>query len=300
MKNLISKNISKILLSYVLLGSISSLHADNCFPESDKSYPVSHKKSVLSLEGIDEFQSNQIIENFKRLMSSEVQRQLGKKLEINLDWENPKVNASATRDDNDNPVIVIFGGMVRHPEQTVDGLYTILCHELGHHLGGAPRKFRGYSDKRSWASAEGQSDYYAATKCLPIVFNQSITSPKMDDLAETKELSAAEIACGNDLICSRILLSGFSVAKVFASLRDYIEEPSLSNKDKNVVWETEMGHPHPQCRLDTIRSGALCSVSPSLPFDQLDPQIGACNTYKSEELEEIGARPRCWYYPDEN
>ena len=298
MKKVLKKQLKKIILSSVLMSTVSA-QADYCFPENDKSFPVSHKKSALMLDGINEFQATQILENFKRLMNSEVQRQLGKKLVIDLDWENPKVNASATRDDDNNPVIIIFGGMVRHPELSVDGLYTILCHELGHHLGGAPKKFRGYSQKRSWSSAEGQSDYYAATKCLPIIFNQAISSPKIDDLADTKELSVVDSTCGNDFMCSRILLAGYSVANVFASLKDFMEEPSLANKDKNVVWETDMGHPHPQCRLDTIRSGALCSVSPGLPFDVLDPQIGACYTYKNDELEEDGARPRCWYYPEE-
>lgn len=293
----------KLFLSVALMSLISPAIADECFPENDLNFPAhsfSKKKSALSLEGISEFQANQIIENFKRVISNDVKRQIGKELIVNLDWENPKVNASATRDDNDNPVIVIYGGMVRHPDLTVDGLNTILCHELGHHLGGAPKKFRGYSEKRSWSSAEGQADYYAATKCLPFLFSKSISSPKMDALADTKELSAADVSCGNDAICSRILLAGYSVAKVFASLKVFLEEPSLAIKDERVVWETDMGHPKPQCRLDTIRSGALCSVSPSLPFDLLDPSIGACYSYKSESEGEIGARPRCWFYPDEN
>ncbi len=292
----------KLFLSFTLMGMLSPAQSADCFPENDLSFPVpsSHKKSALSLEGINEFQANQIIENFKRIISADVRRQMGKELIINLDWENPKVNASATLDDHDNPVIILFGGMVRHPDLSPDGLYTILCHELGHHLGGAPKKFRGYSEKRSWSSAEGQSDYYAATKCLPFIFHQSISSPKMDELADTKELSAAEVSCGNDVTCSRILLAGYSVAKVFASLKTYLDEPSLAVKDERVVWETDMNHPKPQCRLDTIKSGALCSVSPNLPFDLLDPSIGSCFSYKSDREGEPGARPRCWFYPEEN
>lgn len=289
-------------ISVGLMALTSAAHGAECFPDNDLKFPVhSKQKSLEALSGINEFQANQIIENFKRVTSGDIQRQLGKKLIINLDWENPRVNASATSDDNDNPVIILYGGMVRHPDLSADGLYTILCHELGHHLGGAPKKFRGYSQKRSWSSAEGQADYYAAAKCLPFIFRQPISSPKMENLVGTKQLSAAEISCGNDLICSRILLAGYSVAKVFASLRDYMDEPSLSAHDKELVWETNMGHPRPQCRLDTIRSGALCSVSPSLPFDGIDPSIGACFSYKSDDVEgEIGARPRCWFYPESN
>jgi len=289
----------KILIFNMALMSVSLVHAD-CFPSNDLSYPVSRRKSLSSVESINEFQANQIIINFKSILKNEVRRQLGKEIIVSLDWENPKVNASATLDDNDNPVISIYGGMVRHPDLTVDGLYAILCHELGHHLGGAPKKKRGYSDKLSWSSAEGQSDYYAATKCLPLIFNNSMLSPKIDMLAQTKELATTELECGNDLTCTRILLSGYSVAKVFATLRDYFNEPSLTLRDRNVVWETDTGHPHPQCRLDTIRSGALCSVSPALPFDSLDPHIGSCYEYKNDQEAELGARPRCWFNPEEN
>ncbi len=304
MKKPIKLQFKKLFLITALMSMAMPAHSTDCFPENHLDFPApsraTKKKSLLSFEGINEFQANQIIENFKRVISPSVLRQTGKKLIINLDWENPKVNASATRDDDNNLVIVIFGGMVRHPDLTSDGLNTILCHELGHHLGGAPKKFRGYSEKRSWSSAEGQADYYAASKCLPFIFNQSISSPKMDDLASTKELNEVDISCGSDMTCSRILLAGYSVAKVFASLKDFLEEPSLAVKDRRVVWETDMGHPKPQCRLDTIRSGALCAVSPNLPFDLLDPSVGACYSYKSESEGEVGARPRCWFYPEDN
>jgi hypothetical protein len=56
----------------------------------------------------------------------------------------------------------VYGGLARHGEITPDGFALVLCHEIGHHLGGVPR----YSGANGWASNEGQSDYFAATKCL--------------------------------------------------------------------------------------------------------------------------------------
>lgn len=301
MKISMNKSLKKLILALAVSVPAASVIAADCLPESDLRFPVpsSRKKSLVEMSGISQFQSTQHIENFKMLLGPVVKRQMGKELKIELDWENPRVNASATRDNDLNPVIILYGGMVRHPSLTIDGFYSILCHELGHHLGGAPKKFRGYSEKRSWSSAEGQADYYAATKCLPLIFNQATSSMKMDDLAPEKELDAVENSCGNDMMCSRILLAGLSVAEVFASLKNYANDPSLSENDRSQVWETDMGHPRPQCRLDTFKSGAQCSVSPSLQFDSLDARIGSCYSYKSDSENVIGARPRCWYYPSD-
>jgi Zn-dependent protease with chaperone function len=54
----------------------------------------------------------------------------------------------------------MFGGLARDPLVTKDGFSAVICHEIGHHIAGAPRK--GFS----WASNEGQADYFATTKCL--------------------------------------------------------------------------------------------------------------------------------------
>jgi hypothetical protein len=33
----------------------------------------------------------------------------------------------------------MFGGLARHELVTDDGFMMVVCHETGHHLGGAPR-----------------------------------------------------------------------------------------------------------------------------------------------------------------
>ena len=265
-----------------------------CFPLSDKRYPADAK----NVTGLTEFETNQIVERFKNSLEPVVRKQLGKKLILNVSWEEDRVNAKATRDGENNPVIILFGGMARHPEMTTNGLAAILCHELGHHLGGAPKKFRGRSKKRSWSSAEGQADYFAGTKCLPLFFGESVESLNLAAHVQDKEVQKIDEKCGTDQVCSRIALAGLSVSRVFASLKGYYQMPSFELEDQTEVWQTNYGHPTPQCRLDTIVSAARCNVSPHRELDNIDPTVGTCYREENSVNEVLGARPLCWYKPE--
>ena len=46
---------------------------------------------------------------------------------------------------------------------TVDGMALVACHEMGHHMGGAPKIDGWYGS--SWATNEGGADYYGTLKC---------------------------------------------------------------------------------------------------------------------------------------
>jgi len=77
---------------------------------------------------------------------------LANELVIDKHWEDGTVNAYASENGN-NDVISMFGGLARHPAITPDAFYLVACHEIGHHLGGAPKK-----GNTQWASNEGQAD----------------------------------------------------------------------------------------------------------------------------------------------
>src|SRR5690606_13527496 len=125
-------------------------------------------KSFSAQEIEDQKQFEEVIKRFTKIWSSKVESDYGKKLIVEHDWNNTRVNASATRDRDFNFVIKVSGAMAKQKGMDEDALLFILCHELGHHLGGAPKKKRGESDIDSWSSAEGQADYFAAKECLPI------------------------------------------------------------------------------------------------------------------------------------
>jgi hypothetical protein len=256
----------------------------SCFPLSTVKYHVGVKSFN---NGLSEAEFNQIIDNAVNVMNPEVMRRLNKPLIIEKRWSDDTVDAFATRDDNNNPVVVMNGGLARHPLMTKDAFLLLICHEIGHHLGGAPKILRGNSGLRSWSSAEGQADYYATSKCLPLFYKSGINVKVFDTELDTANYKFAISKC-RDNSCAKITMAGLTVSKVFASLVDGTPDPELSTSDTTKVSKTIYNHANPQCRLDTYTSGANCEIGPEVPFDSVDPKVGACE-------KDSGARPACWF-----
>lgn len=234
---------------------------ETCFPNSRVHYIAGVKDFD---GGLSEYDFNKIIQMAANVMNSEVKKILNKKLIIEGRWADGTIDAFATRDDDNNAVVVMNGGLARHPDMTKEGLLLLICHEIGHHLGGAPKILRGNSGLRSWSSAEGQADYYATSKCLPIFYKSDL------DMKNS------------------IALASLSVSKVFASLVDGTPEPKLTDNDTTKVASTIYNHPRPQCRLDTYLAGVNCEIGADVPFDSVNPQVGAC-------VKDKGSRPTCWF-----
>ncbi len=280
----------KLLLIFSLFGFFEATYSQelNCFPESRLRFPVKKNKfqksfQTLSPGGMNELSYNLVIDQFMSYWGPIVEKKMNKKLILKREWNEARVNAFATRDDDNNPVIVINGGMARHPEMNDEALLLILCHELGHHLGGAPKMFRGRSKRRSWSSAEGQADYFATSKCLPQMIQEV---PK---IFMNSTLTKSEY-CHNDL-CEKIIPAAMRVGNLFASLKNDWKYPSLDKHDNTVVTRTYYQHATPQCRLDTFISGSLCVDEVNNDFDNSDHRIGACTLENNQEA----ARPACWF-----
>lgn len=202
-------------------------------------------------------------------------------------WDEDRVNAHATRDWDDNAVITVNGGMARHPLMNEDVFFLLVCHELGHQFGGAPKQFRGRSQRRSWSSAEGQADYFATMKCFPHLAGEK----KSDTNSQFSEI------CQDDPTCLKTAETSFILAQIYAEVK-HETIPSLSNKDPNLVNRTVYGHSNSQCRLDTMIEGSKCARRLELPLDSIDPSVNTCvrDGYRND-LERTGVRPRCWYFP---
>src|SRR5262249_39819030 len=93
-----------------------------------------------------------------------------RKLEIKTYWSDDTVNAYASQDDTTWHV-VLFGGLARRPEVTLDGFALVICHELGHHLAG----YVFYTGES--LSAEGQPDYFATHSCAAKVWRELAATP---------------------------------------------------------------------------------------------------------------------------
>jgi hypothetical protein len=187
----------------------------------------------------------------------------------------------------------MFGGLARHSSVTTDGFALVLCHELGHHIGGAPKK---RNTLNPWAGSEGQSDYFATHKCLRQVFlndnNEAIVKKLV---APAALVSACKKAHNKDdaNICIRSGMAGASVAALFSSM-DHSKAASFSTPDSHVVSANVDSHPATQCRLDTFFQGSICEVSFHEDVSQRDEVQGTCHAANGHKT---GLRPRCWHKP---
>jgi len=259
-------------------------------PENSLYIPVGAKMAG----GLSEAQFNQVIDRLETIFVP-LASNMGGKLKIARKWDDGTVNANATRLFSTWNVNM-YGGLARHSTITEDGFALVLCHEIGHHMGGAP-KVKNFMTM--WASNEGQSDYFATLKCLRRLYlnddNQKIV--KALNAPETLVSSCAKAWPNKDdqAICIRSGMAGASVAGLFAALRNQ-PEAKFETPDTNVVAKTDDAHPAHQCRLDTYFQGALCEISFNEDVSQKDEVKGTCHRKIGHET---GLRPTCWFKPQE-
>jgi hypothetical protein len=242
---------------------------------------------------LDEEKFNEVIDSVVTIYEP-ILANMGGKLKVERNWDDGTVNAYASRRGGTWNV-AMFGGLARHEAITPDGFALVVCHELGHHIGGAPKKASWYS---TWASNEGQSDYFATLKCLRKTFrndnNQEIVA-KMEVPEAVVTTCAAQFTNADDqAICQRGAMAGMSTAKLFQALRSQDTAPEFTTPDTATVTTTADSHPATQCRLDTYYAGAICSQIDTDDVDQSDEVSGVCYRANGDET---GVRPLCWFAP---
>ena len=206
--------------------------------------------------------------------------------------------------------IELYGSLAQHPLIDQEAYALIVCHEIGHHLGGQPYAL-GYT-------SEGQSDYFSTAKCmkrfLEIWLEKTTDSPHQnypkDSPKEIIELpfylnAQCEKSFSSNKerkICQKNILAGFKVARWIdfqrntnssqIGLRD-TPPPSLLRREPLIAELTLVhGYPSIQCRLDTYVAGALCPIDKTLPFSYTNDQSGACLKTDGYDIE---TRPSCWF-----
>lgn len=141
-------------------------------------------------------------------------------LTIIFEHQDDRTNAELTKA-GELLTIRVWGGMLNHSLMTEDTLLLLLCHEIGHFLGGAPTKSRG-----GWSSTEGQADYYSSYQCA-------------------RHVGLDEVSFYD---------SAINLTRIYASVM-FSPEPRLDSCDESVVSRTNFGYPSVQCRLDTLVAG---------------------------------------------
>ncbi|MBA2404197.1 MAG: M48 family metalloprotease [Bdellovibrionales bacterium] len=264
-------------------------------PDNDLYIPVG-LKGVLT--GITEAQFNSAIDKVETLYAPIV-ASLGGKLEIERKWSDGTVNAYAQQSGKTWKV-AMFGGLARHKTITEDGMALVVCHELGHHIGGAPKKVGGIfgGGANTWASNEGQADYFATLKCLRKSFLNDDNIAIVAGMTIPKTLSdACKKSTKNDkedsALCIRTSMAGKSVANLFSELSK-LPDTKFETPDAKVVSKTDDAHPKAQCRLDTYFQGSLCDISMNEDVSQKEEVKGTCHPTLGHKT---GTRPLCWFKP---
>jgi hypothetical protein len=177
-----------------------------------------------------------VLQTFKGVYGPLLREKAGLELEVQIDQENPDYFGGASIEGH-RFIVSLGNSLPAQPGMTAGAIAFALCHEAGHALGGAPKK-TSRENKLSWASVEGQSDYYAASTCLPKLFS-------------TKELQTANQS-------QAIVQSGLDwMLTVYELIRfSGIAAPSINTPDLSVAPTTVVTYPTLQCRLDTIVAGA--------------------------------------------
>lgn len=217
----------------------------------------------------------------------------GATLEMDNKWDDGTVNAYANRTGSTWHVNM-FGGLARHPLVTDDGFLLVVCHETGHHLGGAP-KMGGFGN--TWASNEGQADYFGSLKCMKRVLekddNQAIVA-KMTIDPEAKTKCEMVYKSGDEIaLCERIAMAGKSLARLLGDLGGN-SNVAFNTPDQSIVKKTFDAHPQAQCRMDTYFSGSLCDKAFTDDVSDKSPINGTCI---KKDGYAVGSRPLCWYKP---
>lgn len=198
----------KLILSLAFLFTSSGVFGF-CLPKTLK-LPDAHTGDLNELEAIaEDFRSTLL----PYLATDE-------DLVIVFESLSPLVNAEIKKT-NHQVVLELFGGMLRHPKMNESSFRLLLCHELGHVLGGPPLKSR-----TGWSSTEGQADYYSGSECARL-------------------LGMSE---------SSVLKGALNLTRIYAEVMRHAE-PQLESSDELRVERTNYGYPSAQCRLQTILAG---------------------------------------------
>ena len=248
---------------------------------------------IKDFDTLSEHDFNVVTSTLYKIYAPVIEAVSGLKFNMVADWQDGTVNAYATRT-VDAWNVHINGGIARAKGMTMEGLAVIVCHEIGHHLGGAPRTFLYYG----WPSAEGQADYFATSKCLKKYFAQLSVEEHFaidQSIPEKVILDCNSVykSLADLKICVRSQMAALDFAHFLNSLPDVRNPILLTATDPKVVKGTITNeYPKPQCRFDTLYQGSLCGVHSDVATSETDAKIGHCN-----DESKPGTRPRCWYKP---
>ncbi|MBA2404198.1 MAG: hypothetical protein H0V66_05455 [Bdellovibrionales bacterium] len=279
----------KLIVLPMILFASAVYACDGVLPHNDLRIPMDKN------EGLSRLQYDQVINKVQKIYEP-IAVEHGAVLKIARKWSSSTVNAGTYRDEEGKHWHMnLYGGLARHPFMTEDAYALVICHELGHHIGGAPKKI--IKKKQDWSSTEGQADYWANLKCLRRVFKDENNSAAIQDAEVpaivTKECEASFRLKSETDLCIRLGMASKALTKISAVARR-TETPEFETPDSSIVTQHYFKHPLPQCRLDSFFQGALCQRDFATAVSQVHERPGTCHP---DHGDQTGNRPLCWYKP---
>lgn len=225
--------------------------------------------------------------NFEKIITFVKDRYLdiydkaGLTLKIDADWADnkPSSNNAYASIKNNIATISLFGTYYRNAKLTNDGFLSVICHEIGHHLG----------EKRM--SSEGEADYYAAQTCMPYLLSFEDNTLWMKKNGVPFEIrKKCDQAWGKmtprSVVCARATTAFLSDAKAMEGETGNKIVPQKTNLPTTQVEVTK--HPDNQCRMETYLAAGLCVKQPNT----INSKLEACSYQNFRERQ--GMRPTCW------
>ncbi len=234
----------KIVFTYLLsLNLITPFaQANSIYNKYDNGFPEEKYHAIL----------DQFLITYGNIIQSK-----GGELEIIRDWSDGAVNMWAEKWGT-RYILEIPGGMVRYYLINEEAFILSICHELGHLLGGPPQSGE--------ISLEGQSDYFASSRCINKMLQQISPLKRLNYDTDVIDVCTKERIDSHSL-CLRAMQGAKSLTSYYAEIIQ-APFPSLSTPSQSVVPKTLTTHPHPQCRLDTFKNGYLGKPRPTCWFAQ--------------------------------
>ncbi len=275
-----------LFASLLLLSSCSQLPNHAALPSNTLSSSIDSEWD----NGYPESRYNLVLDTFQRVIGPKVAA-TGAQFTIERDWSDGSVNCFSWKNSVEFG-IEIPGGMARYDFITEEAFIMVICHEIGHVLGGAPHN--------NMTSIEGQSDYFSALKCARWMMPEIVPAAPAPNQPVPDYQEAVNNACeraypegaGRD-ICLRSVTGAHPLSRLYAKVSGGPTQPSIltPTAPELDVRTTLSTHPKPQCRLDSLVRGSLCPVSVDSTVSYSDPYAGSCGPQLSPEF----GRPGCWF-----
>lgn len=205
-----------------------------------------------------------ITQNFLALFSAQAYNEANVGINPDFNWQSA-ILMGGSRLDLDSKLFYIYlhGGLARMPGNNKLSSAFVLCHELGHLLGGEPKQIQVLHGE--WASCEGQADDWSTRVCLKKWLTEQPALFANEQVAKDSIVRCKGQA--NEKLCQQMMSAGFIF---FESSTKWMKEtnlPSLLIEDQNIVETTDLNYPNTQCRVDTVAHAALGLPRPKCWFN---------------------------------